>query len=250
MRHHHSLRTVCVIAALGIMLLPGLASAQITAQFGGGVGAIMPMGDYAGTPAEYFGGTKYGLSTGFDVHGKARVGLFGFIVAGEVGYSRLTNSGDAPGGGTVDLTHSLIYLAVGPEFQFSLPAMPVTPYVGASLLVSNFSGDTEFKGISSVPSGTVDLEGALRIGLGVNAGAILSIGPGMKLDVGASYGMLNMFGKAWTDPAPTKDDREDSYGGLNDEADPLIAVGGTKHFISAARSIDALRFSVTIMFGI
>jgi opacity protein-like surface antigen len=224
--------------------------AQVTAQIGVGGGAILPAGDYAGTPAEYYAGTKYGLSTGFNLHAKARVGLFGFIVKGEVGYSSLSNSGDAPGGGSVELSHSIITLAAGPEFHLGLPALPITPYLGADLQLNVFSGETVFKGISSVSTGTVTLESATRLGLAVNAGAILSIGPGMKLDLGASYAMMNMFGKVWTDPQPTQDIREDSYGGLNDEKDPLIAVGGTKHFIGDTRSINAIRFTATIMIGI
>lgn len=241
------------IIAIAVLLLAGLPvalSAQITAQVGGGSGAILPTGDYGGTPGEYYSGTKYGLSTGFNLHGKARIGLFGFILTGEVGYSSLSNSGDASGGGAVEVTHSIITIAAGPEFQFNLPALPVTPYVGANVQVNRFAGETVFKGIASVSSGTFPVEAAMRVGFGFNGGAILSLGPGMKLDVGVSYGMMNMFGKAWTDPQPTKDDREDSYGGLNDEKDPLIAAGGTKHFIDAARSINALRFTATVMIGL
>ncbi len=197
----HAVRpATIVIAVLLLAVIPVAVSAQITAQVGGGVGAVFPSGDYAGTPTEYYSGTKYGLSTGFNIHGKARVGLFGFILAAELGYSSLSNSGDAPGGGTVELSHSIITIAAGPEFQFSLPALPITPYVGANIQVNRFGGETVFKGISSVSSGTFPVEGALRVGLGFNGGAILSLGPGMKLDLGASYAMMNMFGKAWTDP--------------------------------------------------
>ncbi len=240
--------SILVLILLAALAAPSLS--QVTAQIGGGFGAVMPSGDYAGTPAEYYNGTAYGLSTGFNAHAKARVGLFGFILNGQIGYSSLSNSGDAPGGGTVENSHSIITLEVGPEFQIGIPALPLTPYVGANVQLNRFSGETVFKGISAVSSGTFALEPAIRVGLGVHAGVIVALGPGMKLDVGATYAMLNMFGKAWTDPQPTKDDREDSYGGLNDEKDPLIAVGGAKHFVASARTINAIGFTATVMFGL
>jgi hypothetical protein len=223
---------------------------QITAQVGAGIGAVLPSGDYAGSTAEYYAGSKYGLSTGFNVHGKARLGLFGFIVSAQAGYSSLSNTGDAPGGGSLEVSHTILSLSVGPEFQFSLPAVPLTPYLGLNVLVNRFSGETVFKGIASVPSKAYPLEGAFRVGAGVSGGVVLSMGPGMKLDVNASYGMLNLVGKAWTDPQPTSDDQTDSYGGLNDDKDPLIAVGGQNHFISSARSISVIGFSATLMFGL
>lgn len=94
------------------------------------------------------------------------------------------------------------------------------------------------------------MESASRIGIGGGVGALINIGTMMKLDVGLQYNMLNLFGKAWEDSNPAKDQRLDSYLCLNDEKDPLIGLGGDEHFINASRSINTLQITATLMFGL
>ena len=60
---------------------------QISLQIGGGLGYISPVGDYGGSTVDFYNGTKYGMSSGFNYHAKARVGLLGFNLFGIIEYS-------------------------------------------------------------------------------------------------------------------------------------------------------------------
>ena len=72
-----------------------IANGQITAQLGAGLGWASPASDYTGTTIEYYDGVKYGLSSGLNLHGKARAAILGFGLVGEVNYSSFSNSGAA-----------------------------------------------------------------------------------------------------------------------------------------------------------
>lgn len=226
-------------------------NAQVALQVGGGAGITFPASDYAGTAADFYNGTKYGLGNGLNFHAKARVGLLGFRLAGEVDYSSFSSSGETqPGQGNVELSQKVLAFKVGPELQFGLPAVPVTPYLAANVALNRFSGETKFQGISKVPSATIDLKSATRLGVGFTGGAILKLGGLTSLDLSVSYNLMNMSGKAWEDDDPTKDQRIDSYVTLNDDKDPLYKAGDDKHFISNARTINAFQVKATVMFGL
>lgn len=225
-----------------------ITSAQ-TIQFGVGGGLVMPQGDYSGSTAEYHTGTKYGLSTGWNAHAKARLGLLGFNLGGQVGYTSLSNSGNpAQGGGTVEVKHNILSIKVGPEFHFSFPASPLSLYLGVNGQLNSFGGSTSFQGVSGLPSKTYDLTSASRIGIGFSVGAIISTPVLPKLDVSIHYDMMNVSGKAFEQDA-SQDNREESYMFLNDEKDPLYAAGDAKHFIANSRSISTLSITVSILFG-
>ena len=66
---------------------------QITAKLGAGIGWASPSSDYTGTTIEYYDGVTYGLSSGFNFHGKARAAILGFGLIGELNYSSFSNSG-------------------------------------------------------------------------------------------------------------------------------------------------------------
>jgi hypothetical protein len=228
-----------------------VAHSQINLQAGVGGGMTIPAADYSGTTSEYYSGTKYGLSTGFNVHAKARVGIIGLRLVGEIGYSSFSNSGEAmPGQGSVDVSQNVLAFKVGPEFHFGIPLVPVTPYLGANLALNRFSGETKFQGISKVPSGTIELSAASRIGFGFSGGVLLSLGPLTSIDVGVTYDMLNASGKTWEDANATQDLRLDSYLSLNDDKDPLYKAGDDKHFIANSRTMNAFQVRATIMLGI
>lgn len=243
-------RFLIIITILGVLsAIP--ATAQITLQGGVGVGLAMPSGDYGGSTIEYYQGTKYGLSSGINVHAKARVGALGMRLMGEVGYSRLSNSGEAePGQGKVEVKHTIISAKLGPEYSFSLPFAPFSVYLGGQVGINVIGGESTFQGVSKLSSGTYDIPSETRIGLGGSVGMIFSLGPGMNLDVAARYDAVNLLGKSWNDPNPLDDARLDSYRSVNDDRDPLFRAGDDKHFIANSRSISTVHLTVTLMFGL
>ena len=240
------LRFAVVSIALVLFLFP--SSGQVKFQVGAGGGVLLPMGDYAGETTEYYAGTKYGLSTGYTLQGKARVGIAGFTLVGGVNYSHLSNSGEGVvGRGSVDVSQSILTFKVGPEFTIPIPAAPVTPYLGGNVAFHSISGKTKFQGLTAVPSSEFDVEGATRIGFGLNAGVVISLG-GLNLDLGAEYAFVNPISKEWK--SPTNANRVDSYKSLNDEKDPLFNASSTDHFVGSTRSISTFAITATLMFGI
>jgi opacity protein-like surface antigen len=207
------------------------------------------MGNYAGETTEYYAGTNYGLSTGYALQAKARVGLAGFTLAGGIDYANMSNSGTAEGSqGKVEVSQSIVTFKVGPEFTIGIPAAPVTPYFGANVAWHTITGTTTFTGVSRVPSGSFDVESASRLGFGINGGVTIKIGAGLNLDLGAEYAFINPLTKEWKAPASVN--RADSYKWLNDAKDPVYAAGNTEHFVANDRSISTLSFMATLMFGL
>lgn len=224
---------------------------QITLQGGVGLGMMSPQGDYAGTTEDYYAGTKYGLSSGFNLHGKLRVGLLSFKVFGEVDYSMLSNSGNSqPGQGEVEVSHNILSLKIGPEFSLPIPMLPVTPYGQINIQFNTFTGETKFQGVSNVPSNTFELESASRIGFGAGIGALIDISPLMQLDVQVEYNLMNPGGREYLDTDPSANKRYEVYEALNDGIDPLAVIPSTEHFVQEERSISSLLFKVTLMVGI
>ncbi|MBU2444673.1 MAG: outer membrane beta-barrel protein [Bacteroidetes bacterium] len=238
-----------------IIALTALTITQTKAQenikLGGGFGVMSPASDFSGSTIEYYNGSNYGLSSGLNIHGKAKIGLSGFNLTGEIDYSSLSNTGNSePGQGAVDITQKILSLKVGPEFRLSLPASPVIPYIGANLALNSFSGETTFQGVSKVPSATYSVNSATRFGVGFSAGAEVSVGPLLSLDFNISYNLMNVFGKEWNDVNPGINQRIDSYLSLNDERDPRYSAGDDKNFISNARSIHSVLFTASVLFGL
>lgn len=243
-------RSIVVVVTL-LLLFTLSMNAQITLQAGGGLGARVPSGDLGGSTIDFYGGTKYGLSTGYNLHAKARVGLLSFILAGEIGYGTTSNSGEAlVGQGKVDVSQSIFSLKAGPEFHLGLPFIPITPYVGANVALNNISGEFTIQGVTKVPSGTYSVKSVSRVGVGVSAGTLVDIGPMMTLDINLEYTVLNFSGKMWEDVNPTKEQKLDSYLALNDDKDPLYKAGDDIHFIKDARSMNSILFTVSILFGL
>jgi hypothetical protein len=227
------------------------ARSQVDLKIGGGIGLASPASDLSGTTLEYYNGSNYGLGSGLNVHAKAKIGLAGFDLAGEIDYSSFDNTGNAePGQGNVDITQKVISLKIGPEFHFSIPALPLSPYVGANLALNRFSGESAFQGVSKVPSATYSVKEATRFGIGLAAGAEVGIGPFLSLDFNLSYNFMNVAGKEWVDVNPGINQRIDSYLSLNDSRDPQFASDDDKHFIANDRSVHAVLFTVSILFGL
>ena len=215
------------------------------------MGVLVPTKDYGGSTIDYYRGTKYGLSSGINLHGKARLGLVGFTLVGELDYSSLSNSGNSePGQGRVEVSQKVYTFRAGPEFHLSIPAVPTEPYVGVSAAINRFTGETTFQGVSKVPSATFVVESASRLGLGLGGGVIVKLNPSLSLDVGMQYNIMNLTGRSWEDLNPLQDQRLDSYLALNDDRDPAFRPSEDKHFISSERSIRSILFTVTLLFDL
>ncbi len=235
---------------LAVLICPP-AFSQVDLKLGGGLGLVVPAGDFGGSTSDYYNGTQYGLGNGVNIQGKAKVGLASLNLVGEIDYASMSNSGASePGLGTVEVSQTIVSLKAGPEFHLGLPLVPVSPYIGANISVNRFSGETTFQGVSKIPSGTYSMKDATRIGIGFTAGTEVSIGPLMSLDVNLSYNLMNLSGKEWEDVDPGKNERIDSYRALNDSDDPLYVSGDDKHFAADTRSIHTILFTVSVLFGI
>jgi hypothetical protein len=235
---------------ISLFVLSSESDAQISLQIGAGAGYSIPSGDYGGSTTDFFNGTKYGLSSGFNIHAKARVSFIVLSAFGEIGYSGFSGSGNAEANrGSLDLSQKIITIKVGPEYQFSIPMAPVTPYLQGFVSYNSISGTVKIQGTTDVPSGDYDLASASRIGLGAGVGAIFDIAS-FKLDVNIQYHAMNIGGKEYKLETVTSHHRLDNYTSLNDAKDPEYAAGSDSHFIGNDRGISAIELKLTVMFGL
>jgi len=242
--------TKSFLAGIIIIIFTLTAHAQITLQIGGGLGYIVPVGDYGGSTIDFYNGTKYGMSSGFNYQAKARVGLLGLNLFGIIEYSTVSGDGESEEGqGGVENSHGIFSIKAGPEFNFSVPLSPIGFYLDGFVSVNTFSGTVKFQGVSQVPSGEYDLESATRFGAGAGGGVLLDILPVVTLDFGIHFNAYNLFGKQYTANV-TSHERLDAYTSLNDDKDPLFQEGDDDHIIGESRSMNTWQFTVTAMIGI
>lgn len=235
-----------------ILLFGGLTPVVSQVKFSAGpeIGITLPQGDYSGTTTDYYSGLKYGLNTGVNFGAVFKAKLPVLSIRAAVNYSILSNSGLADAnnpGSYVEVKHKLLMISVGPEFYFSLPASPIKPYAGIDLLISSFSGESTFQGLSRVPSGTYNMSSAGRTGIGLGIGAEVGIGRKMTLDLGLRYNLINLFSKSYEGGYDAN--RIDSYLYLNDAKDPRYPNEADKHPIGSDRNISTLQFNLSILFG-
>ncbi len=241
--------SVVIISLTSLTLTESIAQTNI--KLGGGAGIMFPVSDFSGSTLDYYNGSSYGLSSGFNINGKAKIILPGFNLAAEIDYSSLSNTGNSePGQGKVDISQKILSLKVGPELRINLPEFPVTPYIGINLALNSFSGETTFQGVSKVSSASYSVNGETRFGGGFTLGTEVSISSSLSLDFNISYNLMNVSGKNWTDVNPGINQRIDSYLSLNDERDPLYTSSDDKHFVSNARNIQSVLFTVTLLFSL
>lgn len=222
----------------------------VSVQLGGGIGYVLPGGDYGGTTMDFYSGSKYGLSSGLNIQGKARFALVGINLVGVLNYSSLSNNGySEPGQGNIEVSQKILSFRVGPEFKLNLPALPFTPYVGANIALNRFSGNFTFQGVARVPAADFSMQSATRIGFGISGGALIRMSS-FTLDIGIEYNLLNVFGKSWEDVNPTIDQRLDSYLSLNDNMDPAYTAGNNTHIVGSSRTINSFAITATAMFGL
>jgi len=242
-------KLIMLFAAILLFYSPNIYS-QVSFQIGGGLGYILPVGDYGGSTVDFYNGTKYGMSSGFNYHAKARVGLLGLNLFGIIEYSTVSGEGESePGQGEVENTHGIFSIKAGPEFNISPPLSPVGFYVDGFVSINTFSGTVKFQGVSQVPSGEYDLESATRFGVGVGGGVLLDFIPIVTFDVGAHFNLYNVFGQTYTGTS-TNPKRLDAYTSLNDDKDPLYGTDDDIFIVENTRAINAWQFTLTAMIGI
>lgn len=240
---------LAVVALLALTFTP--SRAQMDLKFGVGIGAMIPTSDFSGSTSEFYNGSRYGLSSGPSIDVKAKVGLSEWSLVGEVDYSALHNKGNVePRQGVVEVSQQILSLKVGPEFRFRIPALPIAPYIGSNIALNRFTGETTFQGTSNVPGAKINMEDETRFGIGFSTGMEVSIGSYISLDINISYNFINVFGKKWENINTGISQRIDSYLALNDDRDPLHAVGDDKHFISHERNIRSVLSTVSIVFSL
>lgn len=243
-------KTLVLFTALLLLGSPNIYS-QVTLQLGGGLGYISPAGDYSGSTVDFYNGTKYGMSSGFNYHAKARVGLLGLNLFGIIEYSTVSGDGESePGQGTVENSHGIFSIKAGPEFNFSVPLSPIGFYLDGFVSVNTFSGKVKFQGVSQVSSGEYDIESSTRFGAGAGGGVLLDILPVVTLDFGIHYNLYNLFGKQYTSVVTSNPKRLDAYKSLNDAKDPAYGIDDDLYIVENNRSINAWQFTITAMIGI
>lgn len=242
-------RAAIFISAILLLVTSDIHS-QITLQVGGGLGYINPVGDYGGTTIDFYEGINYGMSSGFNYHAKARVGLIGLNLFGIIEYSNVSGEGESePGKGTVENSHGIFSLKAGPEFNISPPLFPLGFYLDGFVSVNTFSGTVKFQGVAEVPSGEYDLGSETRFGVGVGGGVLLDILPVVTLDFGVHFNLYNVFGQQYTGTTGNPK-RLDAYTSLNDDKDPLYGTDNDIFIIKDVRAINAWQFTLTAMIGI
>lgn len=235
---------------LAILIFSSEINAQISFQVGGGLGYTIPSADYSGTTIDFYNGTKYGLESGINFHAKARLNLLLISAFGEIGYSSLSGNGESePGQGSVDISHKIVSIKLGPEFHLGVPMTPLTAYLQVFGAYNTISGTVEFQGVSNVPSGSYDLASASRIGAGAGVGVIYSFS-GFDLDFNIQYHLVNLGGKEYKIENITSHERLDNYTSLNDGKDPLYNINSTGHFIKNDRALDTVELKLSILFGL
>lgn len=244
------MRNIALLFVLLLIINSPQYYSQVTLQAGGGLGYISPAGDYSGSTIDFYQGSKYGMSSGFNIHAKARAGLLGLNIFGMIDYSTVSGDGESePGQGKIENSQSIFSLKAGPEFNLSIPLSPVGVYFDGFVSVNTFSGSVKFQGVSQVPSGDYDIKSETRFGVGAGAGVLLDILPVVTLDFGIHYNIYNLFGKNYSGVS-TSHERLDAYTALNDDKDPVFQQGNDEHIIGDSRSISALQFTLTAMIGI
>lgn len=244
------MKKIITLSIATLILLTFIPSfAQFRFEGGINAGATIPTGDYSGTMTDFYYGKKYGLSTGVNFGGFAS--LVTPIISGRVSlnYTMLKNDGSLPpgdGGGTIELKHNIFTIGIGPQYNIPIPASPIKPFLVAELLIVSISGETTFRGISSVPTGTYTIPSSTRLGLGITGGIIYDFGM-YGISIQGKYNLLNLAGKEFKSDDETK--RLSSYTNLNDESDPNYTPNSSIHIINSSRNISTFQLNLGFNFS-
>jgi hypothetical protein len=246
------MKNIALLSSIIIFFISSIVYSQVTLQVGAGGGYMLPTGDYAGSTVDFYNGTNYGMSGGYNINAKVRVGLLGFNLFGIIGYSSISGDGQSDPdnkNSQIENTQNILSIKAGPEFKIEIPLSPIGFYIDGFVSVNTFNGTVSFQGVSGVPTGDYDLETATRVGAGGGGGVLWNIISIVTLDFGVNYNWYNLTGQQYTGVS-TNPKRLDAYTSLNDDADPLYQEGSSVYIIGESRSINAWEFTITAMIGI
>ncbi len=236
-----------ILFAAAILLLQAVSYSQVKFSAGPSLGMVFATGDYGGSTIEYYRGQKYGLDAGLNVGAMFKAKFPAISLRGDLHYASMSNSGNSESGkGYIEVKQNLFTIGVGPEFSIKNVSPSVTPYFGAQLLMTFFSGETTFQGVAKVPTGTFAMSSESRAGFGFGFGAEISIAGKYAVDFGFKYNLLNVLGRSFSSGS---DERLNSYLSLNDDKDPVAPSDPDKHPVSSDRSINVFRLDVAFLFG-
>jgi|WetSurMetagenome_2_1015567.scaffolds.fasta_scaffold160823_1 hypothetical protein len=235
-----------VFAFLSLFFISSVSSAQVGFSIGPNIGFALPTGDYSGGVNDFYNGAKYGLNSGVNIGACVKVNLLFISGRADINYCWLKNSGNlTSSNGSAETKQNIFTFGIGPEYSITIPMSPVKPYVSVELLISTFSGESTFHGVSGVQSSTITLSSATRTGIGLIAGAEFKLAV-FSMDFNVRYNIHNLLGKTFT--SYSNNDRTNSYSALNDDIDP--GYDGDKHPVNSSRTISTLEINLGILFGL
>jgi hypothetical protein len=246
------MKNIALLSSIIIFFISSIIYSQVTLQVGAGGGYMLPTGDYAGSTVDFYNGTNYGMSGGYNINAKVRVGLLGFDLFGILDYSSIVGDGQSDPdnkNSQIENTQNILSIKAGPEFKIEIPLSPIGFYFDGFVSVNTFTGTVSFKDVIGVDDGDYDLETATRVGAGGGGGVLWNIISIVTLDFGVNYNWYNLTGQQYTGVS-TNPQRLNAYTSLNDDADPLYQEGPPDHIIGESRSINAWEFTLTAMIGI
>ena len=154
-------------------------------SIGVGGGLTQVTGPEGTTKAVSEGGLGYSSEYNFGAIGKVDLPLVPITPRAFIIYHKFNGDGTF-NGEQIENSQSILSLGVGASYNFIPVPAGVDPYIALDIMFNHFG---EFSG-EDYP-----LSKKSRSGLGIGAGAEVSLLPKINVDISASYRMFNLFGK-------------------------------------------------------
>ena len=185
------IKLILFIGAFLIFLSSNGFAQLISIGVGGGLTQVTGSELYSNKVSD--GGYGFSSEYNFGAIGKVDLPLVPITPRAFVLYHKLNGSGENPlSVGTPDweFSQSILSIGVGASYNFIPIPAGVDPYVALDVMFNSFGDFT-------VKSGGVETKtsGKSRTGIGIGAGAEVTILPKVNVDISASYRMFNLIGK-------------------------------------------------------
>lgn len=201
-----------LIILLVMMILGAVTYSQPTGivQFLGGYS--LPMGDLRGDfPGTWGGanpdsntylmksGVNYGIYVKFPMKRKSNI-----MITGGIGFDDFSNKvsyDDTSGRTDLDLSQSILGVALGAEYSFHSKKSKFNPYVGAEFTMNIFAGKLV---IDQLETTTYTMGSTVRYGFQIGAGADYVVHNNIGLVLGVKYAYPNLLGKEFKEDVGKK----------------------------------------------
>jgi len=191
------IKLILFIGAFLIFLSSNGFAQLISIGVGGGLTQVTGSELYSNKVSD--GGYGFSSEYNFGAIGKVDLPLVPITPRAFVLYHKLNGKGTyAPdllgaqviGSSDVEYSQSILSMGVGASYNFIPIPAGVDPYVALDVMFNSFGDFT-------VKSGGVETKtsGKSRTGIGIGAGAEVTILPKVNVDISASYRMFNLIGK-------------------------------------------------------